>query len=77
MYLMIYGAVRTFIEIFRTDPLMVGAIKMSQLLSILSFCVGLGLLIYIIIRDKKLRKQGFDPYEHYHLDFKRKKKENG
>lgn len=62
MYLMIYGAVRTVIEIFRTDPLMVGAIKMSQLLSIISFCLGLALLIYIIIRDKKLRNRGIDPY---------------
>lgn len=62
MYLMIYGAVRTVIEIFRTDPLMIGSIKMSQLLSIISFGIGLALLIYIIIRDKKLKKQGIDPY---------------
>lgn len=62
IYLMIYGVVRSVIEEFRTDPLLVGSLKMSQLLSILSAVIGLGLLIYIIIRDKKLKQKGIDPY---------------
>lgn len=62
IYLMIYGVVRSVIEIFRTDPLLVGSLKMSQLLSILSAVIGLALLIYIIIRDHKLKQKGIDPY---------------
>ncbi len=62
LYLIIYGTVRSVIEIFRTDPLMVGSIKMSQLLSIISVAIGVALLIYIIIRDIKLKKKGIDPY---------------
>jgi phosphatidylglycerol:prolipoprotein diacylglycerol transferase len=63
LYLIIYGVVRTVIEIFRTDPLIVfGSLKMSQLLSIISVCIGLALLIYIIVRDYNLKKKGVDPY---------------
>lgn len=62
IYLIIYGIVRSVIEEFRTDPLLMGHIKMSQFLSILSAIIGLILLIYIIIRDKKLRKKGINPY---------------
>lgn len=61
-YLMIYGTVRSVIEVFRTDPLLVGSVKMSQLLSIMSAVLGLVLLIYIIIRDRKLKQKGIDPY---------------
>ena len=63
LYLIIYGTVRSIIEIFRTDPLMVfGVVKMSQLLSFISIAIGIGLLIYIIVRDKKLKQKGIDPY---------------
>jgi phosphatidylglycerol:prolipoprotein diacylglycerol transferase len=64
LYLMIYGVVRSIIEIYRTDPLMVGAIKMSQLLSIISAVIGLGLFIYIFVRDYKLKQKGIDPYSY-------------
>lgn len=62
IYLIIYGTVRSVIEEFRTDPLLVGSLRMSQLLSIFSVVIGVSLLVYIIIRDKKLRKKGIDPY---------------
>lgn len=64
-YLMIYGTVRSIIEIFRTDPMMIGPIKMSQFLSLISVVIGIGILIYIIIRDKKLIADGIDPYSPY------------
>ncbi|MDD4110858.1 MAG: prolipoprotein diacylglyceryl transferase [Clostridia bacterium] len=65
IYLMIYGTVRSIIEIFRTDPLLLGPIKMSQLISFISIIIGLSLLLYIIVRDRKLREKGIDPYSPY------------
>lgn len=63
LYLIIYGTVRSVIEIFRTDPLIIfNSIKMSQFLSIISVIIGIGLLIYIIVRDKRLKQKGIDPY---------------
>ncbi|MGN0748090.1 MAG: prolipoprotein diacylglyceryl transferase [Christensenellales bacterium] len=57
VYLMWYGVVRSIIEIFRTDPMMIGSVKFSQMMSIISACVGAGIFIYIFIRDAKLKKQ--------------------
>ena len=61
-YLMWYGVVRSIIETFRTDPMLIGSVKFSQLISILSACIGFILFIYIFIRDKNLAKKGINPY---------------
>ncbi len=45
LYLIWYGAVRFFIESLRTDPLMVGNIRVAQLTSIIYIVVGIILMI--------------------------------
>ena len=47
-YLIWYGIVRFFIEILRQDALMLGPIKMAQLVSIIMIIIG----IVIIIKGK-------------------------
>lgn len=66
-YLMWYGVVRSVIEIFRTDPMLIGSIKFSQLMSIISACIGLVLFVCIMIRDARLKKRGRNPNEYFHL----------
>lgn len=44
-YLMIYGALRFFIEFSRTDALMIGVFKVAQIISVIMFVVGLGMLM--------------------------------
>ena len=53
MYFVWYSLARFFIESLRTDSLMLGSIKIAQLVSILLFLVGL----YLIIFSKKDKKQ--------------------
>ena len=65
VYLMWYGVVRSIIEIFRTDPMLIGSVKFSQLMSIISACLGAVIFIYIFIRDAMLKKQGKDPNEYW------------
>jgi phosphatidylglycerol:prolipoprotein diacylglycerol transferase len=67
IYLMWYGIVRFFIESLRTDALMLGDLKMAQVISIVSFIIGLISIILsrkkelynkeIIIDDKKSKKE--------------------
>ncbi len=45
-YLMWYGFIRVFIEMMRTDALMLGPIKVAQLTSLTMFIIGLFLLIW-------------------------------
>lgn len=66
-YLMWYGVVRSVIEVFRTDPMLIGSVKFSQLMSIISACIGAVLFIYIFIRDARLKKRGRNPNEYFHL----------
>ncbi len=44
-YLMWYGFIRFFIEFFRTDALLIGKIKIAQLVSVVMFLVGLYIMI--------------------------------
>ena len=46
LYLMFYGGIRFFIEIFRTDSLMLGAFKVAQIVSVVFVIVGICLLAY-------------------------------
>ena len=52
-YLMWYGVVRSVIETFRTDQMLIGSLPFSQLTAIIAAVIGLGIFIYIFIRDKK------------------------
>ncbi len=52
IYLMWYSVVRFFIESLRTDSLMLGSLRMAQVISIVLFIVG---LVLIIISRKKER----------------------
>ena len=60
VYLIWYGIGRVYIESLRTDSLMLGNIKIAQLVSILSIVVGIIVLILSIIRyckDNKKEKE--------------------
>ena len=50
IYLIWYGLVRFFVESLRTDSLMLGNIKMAQLISV--FMVILGIIMFIITKIK-------------------------
>ena len=52
IYLMWYSVVRFFVESLRTDSLMLGSLRMAQVISIVLFIGGLGLLIYGLKKDK-------------------------
>ena len=52
IYLMWYGVVRFFIESLRTDALMLGSLRMAQVISIVLFIIGLVLIIYSRGKDK-------------------------
>ena len=52
IYLMWYGLIRFFIESLRTDALMLGSIRMAQVISIVLFIIG---LIVVICSRKKER----------------------
>lgn len=45
-YLIGYGIIRAFVESFRTDSLMLGAFKVSQLVAII--CIIIGIVIYVL-----------------------------
>ena len=53
-YLIWYGILRFFIEIFRTDALMIGNIKVAQLVSIIMVLIG------IYINASQIRKPKLD-----------------
>lgn len=56
MYITWYGFGRMFIEGLRTDSLMVGTFRISQVVAFLCFVIGGAALIYLIIRAKKQSK---------------------
>ena len=55
LYLISYGAVRCVIETFRGDSLYIGAIKVSQLLSLLLMVAGIVLLVVINTKKRRLK----------------------
>lgn len=46
-YLIIYGTLRFFIEIGRTDSLMLGGFKMAQIISVTMVLVGIGMIMFM------------------------------
>ena len=52
-YIAWYGFGRMFIELLRTDSLYVGKIRISSLVGLICFVVGLGMIIWKLIKSKK------------------------
>ena len=52
IYLMWYAVVRFFIESLRTDALMLGSLRMAQVISVVLFVIG---LVLVILSQKKER----------------------
>lgn len=61
LYFVWYGIVRFFIEGSRTDSLMLGSIKMAQLVSI--FMIVLGILMFLIFQKKSVFKNQYNNKE--------------
>ena len=53
-YFIWYGIGRVFIEGLRTDSLYIGSIRVSQMVSVILIVVGITIIIYNIIKDKKI-----------------------
>ena len=60
-YFIWYGLGRTFIELLRTDSLMLGPIRVSSMLAALIVLTLLPLLIFLRIREHKLSAAGMIP----------------
>lgn len=56
MYMALYGFGRMFVEGLRTDSLMLGSIRVSQLLGFIFFVVFGGLMLYIYLKQRKDEK---------------------
>lgn len=52
LYLMWYSFIRFFVEGLRTDSLMLGNLRMAQVISIILFIVGLVLILFISKKEK-------------------------
>ena len=52
LYLLSYGGIRFFIEMGRTDSLMLGGFKMAQIVSVIFFIVGLCIMAYTSRKNK-------------------------
>ena len=57
-YVAWYGFGRMFIEGLRTDSLYVGPFRISQVIGALCFLAGTGLIVYMLIRCKKMEAKG-------------------
>lgn len=62
-YLIWYGAVRFFIESLRTDSLMLGSLKMAQIVSIIMVVIGIIMFIITTIKCKKYKDVGAEENE--------------
>ena len=47
-----YGTIRFFIEMSRTDALMLGGFKVAQIVSVIMFIIGLGMLMILSRKGK-------------------------
>ena len=52
LYLIWYGVIRFFIESLRTDSLMLGSLKMAQVISIIMIIIGIVMLIITSMKSK-------------------------
>lgn len=51
MYFIVYGLERMLVEGLRTDSLMLGSIRISQILSLILLMLGTGLYLYTIKKE--------------------------
>ena len=63
LYLIWYGILRFFIESLRTDSLMLGSLKMAQVVSIIMIIVGFVMFIITKIKCKRYDDVGAKEYE--------------
>ncbi len=64
-YMILYGTLRAIIEGFRGESLMLGSIRVSQLLSIIIIAAGIALLVWrvcVYVKEKKRVKLKEGPY---------------
>lgn len=54
-YFIFYGIVRVFVEGMRTDSLMLGPIRVAQLISIIFIVVGIAGIVYQSLKQKRLK----------------------
>lgn len=59
-YFIWYGIIRFFIESLRTDSLMLGNLKMAQLVSIIMIIIGIVLIIYKALKSNDLYNSNED-----------------
>ena len=75
IYLMGYGILRFFVESLRTDSLMLGSIRVAQLISVLFFIGGLVLFIVSYHKLDYYNKQVIDDKKEIEKENKEKNKE--
>ena len=63
LYMALYGFGRMFIEGLRTDSLMLGSIRVSQLIGLVFFLVFTAILLLIYLKDRKEKKEARDNEE--------------
>lgn len=51
-YLIVYGVLRFFIEMSRTDALMIAGFKIAQIVSVIMIIIGIGMIMIITKRGK-------------------------
>ena len=56
LYMALYGFGRMFIEGLRTDSLMLGGLRVSQLIGLLFFLIFGSVLLFIYLKDRKVKK---------------------
>ena len=59
VYLVWYGLGRIYIESLRTDSLMLGNIKIAQLISVLFIISGICMFLFMFIKEYKNNKKEF------------------
>lgn len=66
-YLIWYGIARFLIEALRTDSLMLGSLKMAQIVSVLFIVIGIILFLYNVVKstkeDQKLYREDLTPID--------------
>lgn len=66
-YLIWYGIARFLIEALRTDSLMLGSLKMAQVVSVLFIVIGIILFLYNVVKstkeDQKLYREDLTPID--------------
>jgi phosphatidylglycerol:prolipoprotein diacylglycerol transferase len=60
LYMALYGFGRMFIEALRTDSLMLGSLRINQLVGLLFFLIFGGVLLFIYLKDRNAKRSAQD-----------------